>query len=150
MKEICMNDYKRCCYFKVVKKVQVVNHLVMDIASIMFLVTQPMVIALVVVHQGMLVIIATKVSTLNPFLKFYFYQCSCKKFQRSFKLVFFYLKFMYVIYAYQTIIIKWKSWIFKKYWEVSLLLYSCSGIFLLTLSPARSPFIINRLKNNIS
>lgn len=88
MKEICMTDYKRCCYFKIVKIVQVVNHLVMDIASIMFLVTQPMVIALVVVHQGMLVIIATKVSTLNPFLKFYFYQCSCKKFQRSFKLIF--------------------------------------------------------------
>lgn len=67
MKEICMNDYKRCCYFKVVKIVQVVYHLVMDIASITFLVTQPMVIALVVVHQDMLVIIATKVSTLNPF-----------------------------------------------------------------------------------
>lgn len=58
-----MIDYRRFCYFKVVKIMQIVCHLVMDIASITFLAIQPMVIALVVVHPDIWDIIATKVRT---------------------------------------------------------------------------------------
>lgn len=58
-----MIDYRRFCYFKVVKIMQIVCHLVMDIVSITFLAIQPMVTALVVVHPDMLDIIATKVRT---------------------------------------------------------------------------------------
>lgn len=58
-----MIDYRRFCYFKVVKIMQIVCHLVMDIVSITFLAIQPMVIALVVVLQDMLDITATKVRT---------------------------------------------------------------------------------------
>lgn len=58
-----MIDYRRFCYFKVVKIMQIVCHLVMDIASITFLAIQPMVIVLVVVHPDMRDIIATKVRT---------------------------------------------------------------------------------------
>lgn len=58
-----MIDYRRFCYFKVVKIMQIVCHLVMDIALITFLAIQPMVTALVVVHPDMLDLIATKVRT---------------------------------------------------------------------------------------
>lgn len=96
-----MIDYRRFCYFKVVKIMQIVCHLVMDIVSITFLAIQPMVTALVVVHPDMLDLIATKVRThtFKQFDRIYIYitsllkktkylsiQCSRKSFT-SFKLV---------------------------------------------------------------
>lgn len=53
-------DTRAKCVTKVVKIMQIVCHLVMDIVSITFLAIQPMVTALVVVHPDMLDIIATK------------------------------------------------------------------------------------------
>lgn len=53
-------DTRAKCVTKVVKIMQIVCHLVMDIALITFLAIQPMVIALVVVHPDMLDLIVTK------------------------------------------------------------------------------------------
>lgn len=76
-----MIDYRRFCYFKVVKIMQIVCHLVMDIASMTFHAIQPMVIALVVVHPDMLDIIATKVRThtFQQFDRIYIFYIFTKK-----------------------------------------------------------------------